>query len=88
MEYPFELTLKFKTKEDRGCFLAWYLSGGGDQDSNIYAEDWNIEGDNPYMCLEPQFECCVCGKDITTAERMSWSRCQECIKKEGLDKYV
>jgi len=45
--HPFEITLRFKTSDERADFVAWYLDGGGEQGSELYTE-WGVKEGEDY----------------------------------------
>ena len=38
----YEITLKFKCKEEAKQWVVWYLDGGGEQSSDYYASDFQL----------------------------------------------
>lgn len=65
----YQVTLKFKNKEEARQWVVWYLDGGGEQSSDFYANDFDItdviNGDGrtintaPYLFLvcDKEYDC-------------------------------
>jgi hypothetical protein len=64
VEFPVELTLKFKSKEDRANWIGWYLDGGGEQDCHYYTQtgESNWTGAKQHLTLkaDEDQQCPVC----------------------------
>jgi hypothetical protein len=61
------LELHFDTKVGIENFMAWYLDGGGEQDSQYYTESWG----KSWMHIKPnEYACSECEYDDNTAQEM------------------
>lgn len=49
MSKPVTLELVFESEKDRESWVGWYLDGGGEQESEMYADDWDYDQNEQHV---------------------------------------